>query len=120
MREDTRGPEQRKASETVKGRSMLHACSVCDRGRAPDSREQNIRDRNALQYGTDSQKMTLIAALAVKPPLKQCLPSLHRVLGPNASARDAKYASARLHRLVTRNATATVTSVDQLPLATTR
>ena len=78
----------------------------------PDSREQNIRDRHALRYGTDDQKETLLSHLLVRQPFLSQVPNLRRIFGVGARAHEVASAVARLYRTVMSSAAARLTTLD--------
>ena len=78
----------------------------------PSSREQNIRDRHTLHYGTPEQRVNLLASLVIRQPLRGKLPNVHRILGSGPTASDAASVGRRLIRLVKDSATVTMDSID--------
>lgn len=61
-----------------------------------DRREQFLRDRHNLLFGTSEQKELLIAGLVVEQPLFDRLPNLKVVLGERVPLVDVRLALARL------------------------
>ncbi|OUT54116.1 MAG: hypothetical protein CBB71_23325 [Rhodopirellula sp. TMED11] len=81
---------------------------------APDSREQNIRDRHALHYGTSGQKTALLGQLATRYPLRGDLVNLQRVFGDCVNPAAISGALVRLARIVSSSSSAMVDSVADL------
>jgi hypothetical protein len=73
---------------------------------ALDSREQNLRDRHNLVFGSSDQKASISASLVLVEPLASLLPDLARVLGAGLSISEVLAACQRLARLVHMSRTA--------------
>ena len=88
--------------------------ALCRYSAVPDSREQNLRDRHGLRYGTADQKAALVGLLATLEPLAGRTSNLQRIFGPNALAAQVAAALQRLARIVHGSSSAVVTSVEDV------
>ena len=82
----------------------------------PESREQNLRDRHVLTYGTNEQKESLMGRLVLLSPLREHCANLTRILQTGANPPDATGAMRVLVRLISNSASAMVT--DPLSVST--
>ena len=83
-------------------------------GPALQAREQNLRDRHHLRFGTVDQKESLVAALATEQPLRARLPNLARVFGLAITSVSAVTVLQRLYRVASRSTSATVVDLAAL------
>mmetsp|Transcript_17624 Transcript_17624/g.42191 ORF Transcript_17624/g.42191 Transcript_17624/m.42191 type:complete len:947 (-) Transcript_17624:130-2970(-) len=69
-----------------------------ERGTSLDRREQNLRNRHQLVFGSDDQKELLICRMVCQRPLSSSLPNLSKILsGGNRPPSEVRLS---LHRLV--------------------
>jgi hypothetical protein len=80
-------------------------------GTGPDRREQAIRDRHMLNFGTADRKAMVVASLTVDKPFSTQVSRVTTVLGSACSRSDARDALLRLVRCTTRSPTATVSDL---------
>ena len=76
--------------------------------------EQTLRDRHNLLWGTNDQKLLVLAGLVSVPPLSDVYPRLSQVIGTAATASDIKGALLRLARCVGGPSTRAPTDVSSL------
>ena len=83
-------------------------------GPALQSREQNVRDRHHLRFGSNDQKESIVAALAAEAPLSLRLPNLTRVFGVSITSVAAVTVLQRLYRVASRSTSALVIDLAAL------
>ena len=83
-------------------------------GPSLQAREQNVRDRHYLRFGTNDQKESIVAALAVEEPLAGRLVNLSRVFGAAITSVSAVSVLQRLYRAASRSTSALVTDLAAL------
>ena len=94
-------------------RPTISVSFLYETGMGLDRREQVVRDRHNLVFGTVEQKELVMGRLALLAPVRAMTPQFQSILGPTPSVTEAIDALRQLSRAFTRSETS-VTTFGQL------